>query len=299
MVVPEPSVVVELGDGRVLAADDVGDPKGVPVLYLHGSPDSRLARHPDDRIAAWHGVRLVAVDRPGYGWSDPQPRPDPVAWAADVAVLLDHLGIERCSVAAWSAGAPWAFGLGVALPARVKQITTYGCLAPVEAFGDPAVVDASGVRAGVVEELAAGLSVDELAEQFVAVLAPPAPVDLDLAREVVTEAYSPRARADVEAVPGLLDQLARSLAAAVERHAGAGIAADVAVQFGPQPAVPLHEVRRPVTLVHGARDPIAGPAVGEWLRSRLQHQESWFEVWEHGHQGLLVDWPRWLATCAA
>jgi pimeloyl-ACP methyl ester carboxylesterase len=288
---PAPGVTVDLGDGRVLAADDVGDPDGVPLLHLHGSPDSRFARHPDDGIAAGLGVRLVAVDRPGYGGSDPLPTPDVVAWAGDVRRLLDALGIDRCRVAAWSAGAPWAFGLAATIADRIDRVTTFGCLAPTEAFDDPDVVEASGVRAGVVEELAAGLSVTELGEQFSDLLVPRPPVDLALARDAVVEHYSPKARAEVESVPGLVDQLARSLAAAAEGH-GAGVAADVAVQFGAGAGVPLGSVACPVVLVHGTFDPIAGPAVGRWLAARLP--DATVEVWDHGHQGLLVDWPRWL-----
>src|SRR5687767_7492450 len=53
-----PTRTVALGGGRTLALDDVGDPAGAPVLYLHGTPDSRLARHPDDDLAAAAGVRL-------------------------------------------------------------------------------------------------------------------------------------------------------------------------------------------------------------------------------------------------
>ena len=45
--------------------DDVGDPDGTPVVYLHGGGDSRLSRHPDDSIAARLGVRLLALDRCG------------------------------------------------------------------------------------------------------------------------------------------------------------------------------------------------------------------------------------------
>ena len=57
------------GDARrhALSLDDVGDPNGAPVVYLHGGGDSRLSRHPDDRIAAALGVRLLAVDRCGLG----------------------------------------------------------------------------------------------------------------------------------------------------------------------------------------------------------------------------------------
>ena len=55
----------DLADGRQLCFDDVGDPAGRPVLYVHGTPDSRRARHPDDAVLPAAGVRLVAVDRPG------------------------------------------------------------------------------------------------------------------------------------------------------------------------------------------------------------------------------------------
>ena len=41
-----------LPDGRTLAYDDVGDPAGTPVVYLHGTPDSRLARPPDSTAGA-------------------------------------------------------------------------------------------------------------------------------------------------------------------------------------------------------------------------------------------------------
>ena len=71
-----PTTLLTLPDGRTLAADDVGAPGGRPVVYVHGTPDSRLARHPDDDLARRLGVRLVAVDRPGFGHSSPAPRRD-------------------------------------------------------------------------------------------------------------------------------------------------------------------------------------------------------------------------------
>jgi pimeloyl-ACP methyl ester carboxylesterase len=289
-------VVVELDGGRLLAADDVGDADGTPVLYLHGAPDCRLARHPDDGIAAAAGVRLVAVDRPGYGGSDPAPTPEPRSWAADVEVLVDRLGIDTFSVAAWSAGAPWAFGLAAGLGGRVRRLVTYGCLAPYESFDDPSVVADSGMRAGIVEELAAGMSMAELVDSFTAMLVPPAPVSLDVAREVVLEQYGPRARAEVESVPGMVDQLARSLAVAVDRHGAAGLAADILVQFDVAFGPLVQEVACPVVLVHGSNDAVAGPGVGEWLARHLPRARV--EVWERGHQGLLPEWRRWLELAA-
>ena len=60
----------EARDGReprrdALIWDDVGDPRGIPVLYFHGGGDSRLTRHPDDSILRSVGIRLVAVERCG------------------------------------------------------------------------------------------------------------------------------------------------------------------------------------------------------------------------------------------
>src|SRR5687768_13283575 len=37
---------LRLPDGRTLAFDDIGDPGAPAVVYLHGTPDSRLARPP-------------------------------------------------------------------------------------------------------------------------------------------------------------------------------------------------------------------------------------------------------------
>src|SRR4051812_14331667 len=102
---PEPTTTIELPDGRVLACDDVGDANGTVVLYVHGTPDSRLARHPDDDVAANLGVRLVAVDRPGFGHSSAHPTGTHGSFADDVAHLAAALGIGQMAVLGWSAGA--------------------------------------------------------------------------------------------------------------------------------------------------------------------------------------------------
>lgn len=69
-----PTGHVRTADGRRLAYRDRGDPGATAVVSHHGTPGSRLDRHPDeDAILAELGVRMVTYDRPGYGESDPHP----------------------------------------------------------------------------------------------------------------------------------------------------------------------------------------------------------------------------------
>ena len=137
--IPAPTGSVTLADGRRLAYDDVGDPSGAPVVYLHGCPDCRLTRHPDDGIAARASVRLIAVDRPGYGHSDPDPAGDERALAADVVALADALGIERFAVLGWSSGGPGALALAADHPSRVAVAGVAAGQVPIEADDEPDV----------------------------------------------------------------------------------------------------------------------------------------------------------------
>src|ERR671933_2362887 len=107
---PEPREgTIGLRDGRNLAYAEWGDPGGLPVLGCHGSPSSRLERHVEDPAdyRRW-GIRLVVPDRPGFGRSDSQPGRRVVDWPADVAVLLDALGVDRFAVLSLSGGAAYA-----------------------------------------------------------------------------------------------------------------------------------------------------------------------------------------------
>ena len=59
-----------LPDKRRLCYAEYGDHTGFPVLYCHGFPASRLEAKLVDTEALRQGVRIIAVDRPGFGRSD-------------------------------------------------------------------------------------------------------------------------------------------------------------------------------------------------------------------------------------
>lgn len=260
-------LVVPVSGGRVVAYDDVGDPGGRPVVFLHGTPDSRLARHPDDGLAAAAGVRLVAVDRPGYGGTSPGAGPGPGDFADDVAALLDGLGLVTAAVIAWSGGA--LDGLGLAASGRVSSLLISGGLVPVEAYADPDVRAVAEHRLALVE-MAEDLDPGMLAESLAPMLAPH-PCDHALAVGHQAEGRDPSEQSRLAAVPGGVDRMADALVEAV-RSGLHGVEADVAAQLRPFP-VDLRAVDVPVRLLYGEDDHVTPPAFGRWYAARLPHAE--------------------------
>src|SRR5437868_4337089 len=111
--------VFRLRDGRALGYAEYGDPGGTPVFFFHGSPGSRLQRHPDPSITSSFGARIITVDRPGYGRSDFQPGRRLLDWPADAAQLADALSIERFAAIGLSGGGPYLLACAYAMPERL------------------------------------------------------------------------------------------------------------------------------------------------------------------------------------
>lgn len=113
-----PSIVVRLPDGRVIAVEEYGDPNGVPVLYFHGWPASRL----EAGLIGNLPVRLLAFDRPGYGRSTSSPGRSLLDWPVDVASVADRLGLGRFYIVGLSGGGPFAAACAYAMPHRIAGL---------------------------------------------------------------------------------------------------------------------------------------------------------------------------------
>src|SRR5258708_5368921 len=124
-----------LGDGRRLGYAQYGRADGEPLLYFHGHPGSRLEARFAHRAAADAGLRVIALDRPGYGLSDFQPRRVITDWSADVAEAADLLRISRFSVAGASGGGPYALACAWRLPGRVIQAAVISGVGPYQVPG--------------------------------------------------------------------------------------------------------------------------------------------------------------------
>jgi pimeloyl-ACP methyl ester carboxylesterase len=115
---------ITLPDGRQLGYCMVG--KGKPVIYFHGTASSRLEVLLLDELANSSDLRIIGIDRPGYGLSTFYPRPKLQDFNSDVNSLADHLGLERFGVLGWSGGGAFALAYLACYPERVARAVIAG-----------------------------------------------------------------------------------------------------------------------------------------------------------------------------
>jgi pimeloyl-ACP methyl ester carboxylesterase len=127
---------IGLADGRLLHVHDSDDGDALTVLWHHGSPQTGALLEPLLLAARARGVRLVSYGRPSYGGSSPHPGRDVASAAADVAQVLDHLGLERVAVMGASGGGPHALACAALLPGRVAAAVSLAGLAPFDGSED-------------------------------------------------------------------------------------------------------------------------------------------------------------------
>jgi pimeloyl-ACP methyl ester carboxylesterase len=116
--------------GRRVALVEHGDPKGLPVFLLHGTPASRLGHGFADRRGRERGARLIVPDRAGIGRSDPWPDRTVAGYAGEVTALADAFGIDRFAVIGYSAGGPYAIAVAAGAGDRVRGVGLMAGAAP-------------------------------------------------------------------------------------------------------------------------------------------------------------------------
>jgi pimeloyl-ACP methyl ester carboxylesterase len=295
MTTTSPAQHVHRPCGRRVAVHELtpaAPPDAPVVLICHPAPGSGRFE-PDPVATAARGVRLVGLDRPGYGDSDAVG--DAVfatmrSAAEDAASVLESVlpAGATAGVAGWSAGGRVALALAARRPDLVSRVAVIGTPAPDEEVpwipadersaldslrGVPAV-EAHAALAAAVAPMLAALSGDA---RFG--LAGVGEVD-----------------AAVLAGAGVADRL-RTMFDAALAQGGAGLVADIAGHTlqpaGSDPA----DVRSEVLLGYGGADPIAGPAHGSWWQRALPHARLEI-VPDAGHLLVVPIWERVLAHLA-
>ncbi|WBQ05985.1 alpha/beta fold hydrolase [Kribbella sp. CA-293567] len=264
--------LLRLPDGRRAQYWSGGDPDGSVVFFLHGCPDTRHAAYAGEAAARRTGVRLVAVNRPGYGLSD-EAASDHLSVAGDVAAVADLLGVARYGVLGMSLGGPYALACAVRDPSRVTAVQVVASPGEVPALVPPYHRDGLSVEQQEFYELLARTPVEEAIElmrpefeTYVGKLA------LDSDDEEVARRFVAGLDAlDAEvAARQPVAELAASIREALTTSSG--YLRDAAIAFRPWLFRP-EKINCPTTLWYGEHDTNASIRNGEWLAGRIPGAE--------------------------
>lgn len=121
---------ITLSSGRKLCYAEYGAENGLPLLYFHGWPSSRLQARTLDTLGKELGVTIYAPDRPGLGKSENQLNRRLHDISETVEDILTQLRItDKVHLLGVSGGGPYALATACALNDRVSS-TSIVCGAP-------------------------------------------------------------------------------------------------------------------------------------------------------------------------
>ena len=289
--VEAPDKWITLRDGRRLGYLSCGDQSGLPVFYCHGFPGSRLEVLLADEISATHSIRLIGVDRPGYGLSDAEPDRSLTSWASDIVELADRLNIARFHVLGVSGGGPYAAACAYKLPFRLLSVGIACGLAPIGTAGILSGMNMinrfglllSARRPSLIETGLIPISVlvrnhPVIAWSFVALRS--RQPDRSFLR-----------RGDIRSVMCMTFREAM-------RFGAAGAASDLRLYSGGW-GFRLKDIRTPVNLWHGEKDRIVPIAMGRRVAASIPDCRATF-LPIHGHFSLILEgMPNFLGEIAA
>ncbi|MGH2910421.1 MAG: alpha/beta fold hydrolase, partial [Solirubrobacteraceae bacterium] len=267
---------------RALRISDEGDPGGTPILWLHGSPGSRLVDSANAAHARERGIRLIGYDRPGYGDSTRHPGRNIADCAGDVRAIAAALGIDRLAVWGLSGGGPHAAACAALLEGLVPAVATLGSIAP---WGAPKLDYFAGMGELNVED-----------------------IQLQLKDAVASRARGAQERqelldADLDAMmEGWQSLLSPVDVAVLTREFGASVLAQIHEGLRPSDegwwddsvahlgdwGFGLTQIRTPVLVVHGRHDRFVPFSHGEWLAEAIPSAEPLL-LDDEGHISLLTN----------
>lgn len=256
--------VIRGPDGRQVAHAEFGDPQGRPVLYCHGLPGSRLEPALLYDGAKRHRLRVIGLERPGYGITSPLPGRTVGKEVGDVTVVADQLGLGEFDVIGFSGGGPQALACAAQLPRRVRRVTLIASWAPFGQAGTDGMLDGFRGLWQLAQTDFPAFSktlrdaIDDAGGAYELFLGSVPEADRALlARPEIGPAYR---RNTIEALRQDLTGMLEDAAAVVT--------------WSLEPT----DVQCPVRILHGTEDGNAPPGMGRWLAARLSRAE-------------LIEWP--------
>jgi pimeloyl-ACP methyl ester carboxylesterase len=266
---------IQLPDGRRLGYAEYGAPNGSPVLFFHGAPGSSHIHSDMGEIATQRKLRLIAVDRPGYGVSDPKADRTFLSWADDIEFLMDALKIKQFAIIGFSCGGPYPLSCAYRLPDRVGKIALVSSLAPLSAPG--VMRDMSPMVSGMYE--LAQTDPDELRKTFAAI----ASTASALLSAVSASAGDWDKQVLLDRANEFNLEYMQTLRSGTE-----GLASDIILNSAKW-GFPLAEIKNKVHLWSGTMDQNAPPAMMHYLAERIPDSHTHL-LQNEGHFVLYGHW---------
>ena len=276
---------IRLKDGRQLAFEQYGAENGIPVIQQHGLGDSRLARHPDNKLTIEAGIRLITVDRPGYGESSPHSGRTFLNWVPDIEQLANQLKIDKFGVMSHSGGSPYALAIAYKLKDRVTKVVLVSPLGPLNVPGASETMHKSFgflmklgwlkpliIMAGKSEAKRANSDIVKYADNWLK--ESPEPDKILFTNQALRKMFE----------DGMKEAF---------KQGAAGWVGDVFAgknwRFTPE------EIQIPVKIFHGSADELLFAEMGRRLAQRLPHAD--FQLYEgEGHYCIFKHWSEILRT---
>ena len=265
------ATTISARDGRALEVHEDGDPGGFPVVVHHGTPSSGVLYRAWADDARRRGIRLLGIDRPGYGGSARRPGRTVADVAADVEAVADALGLDRFATWGISGGGPHALACAALCGERLVAAASLAGVAPWEADGLDWL---AGMGEGNLQEFGAVLAGEERLRPFIA-----------RERASLLEASPEALRGALESLLGDADRAVLTGALAewmVEAHTH-GLAPgddgwiDDDLAFAAPWGFDLAAIDRPVLIVQGGDDRFVPRSHGDWLAAHLPGADAWID----------------------
>jgi len=274
--------IVQLPERAVVAFEEYGDPNGVPVIFCHGWPSSRIMARLTDKAARDLRIRIISPDRPGICGSSLQPERRLTDWPRVVERIVEHLGVGKFRMLAISGGAPYAYATAVAMPGWVQAIAIVGGAPPMAEL-----VDTEGLLPLYRWMLTLYRSRPRLLRRLfhlarpVLSLRPPVRFRPLLLKTLMLRPCDAESLHDAEAFEAIFESQRRAWRGSAE-----GVMADAQIYAQPW-GFALEDVGVPVRLWHGKEDRAFSVHLAEEVAKRLPNCKARF-VDGAGHYSLPI-----------
>jgi DNA-binding CsgD family transcriptional regulator/pimeloyl-ACP methyl ester carboxylesterase len=112
-------VIARPSEGLIYLAD-YGAKDAAPVIIFHAGLGTRRVVPNFLREADRAGLRIISIERPGFGGTDLRPEPGFEGSSQDTAFVMDKLGLETAIIASIGGGNISALSFADAYPSRVR-----------------------------------------------------------------------------------------------------------------------------------------------------------------------------------